>query len=251
MTRSHRMKLSVAVPCYNEAQTIPRLIARFEEVITRDDVEVILVDNGSTDDSARILRGSAAARPLFRIVNVPDNQGYGFGILAGLRQARGEFLAWTHADLQTDPADILKALEIMESRHGAPSLFIKGNRKGRPAIDNFFTIGMSIFETLFLAVPLWDINAQPTMFHRGFFEKWNNPPHDFSLDLYAYFMARKLGLTVVRFPVAFSRRAQGQSKWNTSLGAKWKFIKRTVDFSGRLKHDIRYGIHTAQDQHNP
>lgn len=245
------MKLSAVVPCYNEAQNIPRLIARFGEVIKRDDIEVIIVDNGSTDGSAGVLRECAADWPFLRVVNVQKNQGYGFGILTGLREARGEFLAWTHADLQADPSDILNALEIIESRGCATSLFVKGNRKGRPAMDNLFTIGMSVFETLYLAVPLWDINAQPNMFHRGFFSEWKNPPHDFSLDLYAFYMAKKLGLTVVRFPVAFSSRLHGQSKWNTSPGAKWRFISRTVDFSVRLKHDIRHGIHTTQDQHNP
>lgn len=47
------MKLSIVVPCYNEQENIPLLLKRFEEVIKREDMEVILVDNGSTDESAR------------------------------------------------------------------------------------------------------------------------------------------------------------------------------------------------------
>ena len=39
---------------------------------------------------------------------------------------------------------------------------------------------MSLFETLLLRTRLWDINAQPTMFHRDFFASWDRPPHDFS-----------------------------------------------------------------------
>ena len=49
---------------------------------------------------------------------------------------------------------------------------------------------MSLFETLLLRTRLWDINAQPTMFHRDFFASWDRPPHDFSLDLYAYYGAK-------------------------------------------------------------
>ena len=70
-------------------------------------------------------------------------------------------------------------------------------------LDNVFTFGMSVFETLYLGVRLWDINAQPNIFHRSFYESWQTPPHDFSLDLFAYYMAKQKRLDLVRFPVRF------------------------------------------------
>jgi hypothetical protein len=73
------------------------------------------------------------------------------------------------------------------------------------------------------------------MFSRGFFESWENPPHDFSLDLYVYFTARAQGLAVYRFPVEFGERAHGVSHWNVNWAAKVKFIRRTIDFSFELK----------------
>ena len=227
------MNLSVVVPCYNEEQNIPLILNRFAEVIQRDDIEVILVDNGSTDDSARVIAGLMPKYPFVRTVRVEVNQGYGYGILQGLRECRGEYIGWTHADMQTDPGDILKALAIIEKKQGL--VFVKGNRKGRPLFDVFFTAGMSLFETCYLHKKLYDINAQPNIFPKVFYDGWENPPHDFSLDLYALYMARKKGLKVVRFPVLFPERVYGESKWNTGLMAKWKFIKRTVAFSINLK----------------
>lgn len=227
------MKLSIVVPCYNEEQNIPLILNRFAEVIQRDDIEVILVDNGSTDDSARVIAGLMPKYPFVRTVRVEVNQGYGYGILQGLRECRGEYIGWTHADMQTDPGDILKALAIIEKEQGL--VFVKGNRKGRPLFDVFFTAGMSLFETCYLHKKLYDINAQPNIFPKVFYDGWENPPHDFSLDLYALYMARKKGLKVVRFPVLFPERVYGESKWNTGLMAKWKFIKRTVAFSINLK----------------
>ena len=50
---------------------------------------------------------------------------------------------------------------------------------------------MSLFETIYIGKALWDINAQPNIFHRQFFEGWSNPPFDFSLDLYALYMSKK------------------------------------------------------------
>ena len=233
------MKLSVVVPCYNEEQNIPLILKRFGEITTRDDIEVILVDNGSTDHSARVLAELLPKYSFARTTKVEVNQGYGYGILQGLKECKGEYIGWTHADMQTDPADILKALAIIEKENGL--VFVKGNRKGRPLFDVFFTVGMSLFETCYLHTKLYDINAQPNIFPKVFFDSWENPPHDFSLDLYALYMARRKNLRVVRFPVLFPERIYGESKWNTGIKSKWKFIKRTIEFSVNLKKNGNLG----------
>jgi hypothetical protein len=76
------------------------------------------------------------------------------------------------------------------------------------------------------------------MFPRSFFSTWVNPPHDFALDLYAYYMAKRAGLTVRRFPVLFAKRAFGTSSWNIGWQSKKKFIQRTLDFSFELRRRI-------------
>jgi glycosyltransferase involved in cell wall biosynthesis len=250
-------KMSIVIPCYNEAKNIPLILKRFDAVIKDHAIEVILVNNGSLDNSEQVLQEQLPQYPFARTVKVEKNQGYGYGILFGLRQATGDFIGWTHADMQTDPNDVIRAFELIQmaplggagaspvealaktegnARH--KQLFFKGLRKQRPLFDVFFTVGMSIFETLYLKTKLWDINAQPTIFHRSFFEKWKKPPHDFSLDLYAFYMARKHNLSIMRFPVLFTNRIHGTSSWNTGLAAKWKFIKRTIDYSIGLKKNL-------------
>lgn len=231
------MKLSLIIPCYNEALNLPPLMARCAELARQGDIEVVLVDNGSTDASPQVMAEHLPQYPGCRSVRVEKNQGYGFGILSGLSAARGDFLAWTHADMQTDPMDVLKGLALFE-QHG-PHIFVKGRRYGRPASDVAFTIGMSAFETALLRQPLWDINAQPTMFSKAFFQTWSDAaPHDFSLDLYAYYQARRAGLPVHRFAVRFGERLHGTSHWNINWAAKRKFIKRTVDFSLELRKSL-------------
>ena len=232
------LRLSIVIPCYNESKNIPFILERARSVIDRDDIEIVLVNNGSTDDSRLILDQNLPSCRVARVVEVEVNKGYGFGILAGLAESRGEFLGWTHADMQTDLGDVVTAFDIIESRGRSPNIYVKGRRTGRSAFDTFFTVGMSVFESLYLSTPLWDINAQPNVFHRRFFKSWRNPPYDFSLDLFALYSARKQGLDIVRFPVRFPERIHGQSKWNTGPKAKWKFITRTLNFSVTLKRDL-------------
>ncbi|MDX2083963.1 MAG: glycosyltransferase family 2 protein [Candidatus Melainabacteria bacterium] len=237
-------RLSIVIPCYNEAANLPLLLERFSRAIQRDDVEVILVNNGSTDDSAEVLQHLLPLYPFARCVEVPINQGYGYGILAGLAAAQGTFLGWTHADLQTDPNDVLLALDrlqptaLPDTLYLPETVYVKGQRRGRRLFDNLFTLGMSLFESLLLQTPLWDINAQPNLFHRRFYETWQAPPHDFSLDLYVYYLAKRQGLRVRRLNVQFPPRIHGESSWNTGLAAKWKFIQRTVRFSLSLRKNI-------------
>jgi glycosyltransferase involved in cell wall biosynthesis len=230
------MKFSLVIPCFNEAPNLPLLLERCRELVLHEGIEVVLVDNGSTDDSPTVLNALLPKFPGCRSIRVDINQGYGYGILAGLNAARGDILGWTHADMQTDPLDAWHGLGLFGSN---PELdFVKGRRYGRPIMDTFFTVGMSCFETALMYRPMWDINAQPTLFTRRFFESWESPPHDFALDLYAYYKARIQGLNVRRFPVRFGPRAHGASHWNVNWAAKKKFIRRTVDFSLELKRSI-------------
>ncbi|MDN5352874.1 MAG: hypothetical protein PWQ12_1795 [Clostridiales bacterium] len=230
--------LSIVVPCYNERENIPLILERFEKTLGDRPIEVVLVDNGSTDGSDEVLKALLPAYPFASSVRVPVNQGYGYGIVFGLRAARGHYIGWTHADMQTDPADISKAYDRLKSA-GFPDWYFKGKRKGRPLFDRFFTVGMSAFETVYLGAFLWDINAQPNLFPASFFNGLQDFPDDFSLDLYMYYQAKRIGLPVRRFEVRFTERIHGASKWNdNTMAAKKKFILRTLDFSRRMKKNL-------------
>jgi len=232
------MTLSIVVPCYNEKENISLILKRFEQVIGNRSIEVLLVDNGSTDGSAAVFEALVPKYPFAQLVTVPINKGYGYGIVSGLKQASGEFIGWTHADMQTDPNDVARAYDLLINGDDL-NVFIKGRRKRRPLIDQFFTVGMSLYETLYLGTPLWDINAQPNLFPKSFFDNLKNFPDDFSLDLFMYYMARVYALKLKRFDVLFTERIHGQSKWNDqTFKAKQKFIKRTIAFSKGVKNGI-------------
>lgn len=232
------IKLSLVIPCFNEGDNLQLLLERCSQAVFREGVEVVIVDNGSTDNSQDVLKKLLPSYPFISLVHVRENQGYGHGVLEGLKKASGDILSWTHADMQTDPGDVIKGMRFFENTTTPEKVFAKGRRYGRQFMDTFFTIGMSFFETLLLRTPMWDINAQPNIFHRSFYETWVEPPTDFSLDLYVYYMARKRGLDLRRFPVFFDKRAHGISSWNISPAAKARFIKRTLEYSFALAKKV-------------
>lgn len=230
-------RFSLVIPCYNEEGNLPGLFARCDEAYAGGDVEVVFVNNGSVDGSAAAFERLCAGRAWARVVTVPVNQGYGFGILSGLREARGRVLGWCHADLQTEPGEAKRGFALFDAEADPDRLFVKGARFGRPLADRLFTWGMSAFEALILGRFLWDINAQPTLFSRKFFQTWDDPPHDFSLDLFAFYQAKRQGLAVRRFPVPFGARVYGQAHID-GLKARLRYSSRTIDYSLKLRKRV-------------
>lgn len=225
--------LSVVVPCYNEEENIPLIISMFEEIILsfEGEIEVILVNNGSTDNSKNVFdEKTKGSTQNIKVLNIRQNIGYGHGIISGLNIAKGDVLAWTHADLQTDPKDVVSAYKEFK-KHNDPKMVIKGKRRNRSLIDSFFTWGMQVYCSLKLKSKLNDINAQPKLFSRIFYQAhFSNAPMDFSLDLFLLFKATK----IKTIDVFFRDRKFGEAKGGGTIKGKLKLIKRTLYYVNKL-----------------
>jgi len=229
------IKFSIVIPCFNEESNLPELYEKCHQYLVKNGIEVIIVNNGSMDDTqVKILNmENTYNSKLLKSINLDENLGYGGGILEGLKIAQGKFIGWTHADLQTDIEDVLKAFELAKD-----STFVKGQRVGRGFQENFFSYGMALFETIILRKFMWEINAQPTVFPREFYATWEGPPKDFSLDLFAYYKAKQAKLKERRIKVFFPDRKHGNSSWNKGLLSKFHLIIRTLKYSLKLKREI-------------
>ena len=231
------LRCSLVIPCYNEAAGLSELVSAIRNASFNTDNEIILVNNGSTDDTSSVMSDLLINDEQIRFITVADNLGYGYGVLAGLKSSKGGILGWMHADLQTSPADVKLAFDKFKND---PTVeFIKGRRYGRPLADVFFTVGMNVFVSTILGVGLRDVNAQPTIFYRSFFESWRRPPHDFSLDLYAYYLAKSQRLSISRFAVYFGLRKFGHSNWNFGMASRLRFIQRTVSYTFKLRSELK------------
>jgi len=236
------MRLSIIIPSYNEGKNIPLVLEAFRVVFDIGDrrkwAELIIVDNNSKDDTADILNRELAksehafARTVFQPI-----AGYGAAIKKGLEDAKSEVLAWTHADLQTDPDDVFKAFELYE-KNGGGKILVKGHRVRRTFSQWFFSFGMAVISSALMGMRLYEVNAQPKLFGRDFLKLLTDVPDDFSLDLYVLCQANRNGYAIHSMRVLFKSRLHGESKWAFSFSSKIKTIVRTIKYIVRLRKSV-------------
>lgn len=232
--------ISLVIPCFNEEKNLETIFLKCKAIAKKIDLELVIVNNGSTDLTHELISKKYKKLLTFKYVNVKKNIGYGNGIKQGLKVTTGDYIGWTHADLQTDLSDIIIVEKIIKSNKKNSDLFIKGLRRGRPLIDNFFTFSMTIIESLIFLTKVNDIGAQPTIFKRNLLEKINltHVPDDFLIDLFFYYLAKKFKYNIERFDVIFPERIYGVSSWNINFLSKIFFIMKIL--RGSIKIRLNY-----------
>ena len=110
--------LSLVIPCYNEEENVPTLLQRVEAALTQTarPFEVIIVDDGSTDSTPKLLAEAMASKPWLRVIRMAKNGGQSGAFEAGFEAARGEVIATIDADLQNDPEEIPRLLPMLDEQ---------------------------------------------------------------------------------------------------------------------------------------
>ncbi len=108
--------LSLVIPAYNEQENVAVLLDRAEAALRLTDrsFEVIVIDDGSTDDTPAMLREGQRTRAWLRVLRMESNSGQSAAFDAGFKAARGEVIATIDADLQNDPEEIPRLLPMLE-----------------------------------------------------------------------------------------------------------------------------------------
>jgi len=227
--------LSIVIPVFNELENIEPLFKKINFFAKKAsfEYEINIVDGNSNDGTPDKIDQAISenAYTNIKLIRSEKANGYGGDICLGLRNAKYELLAWTHADLQTDLIDLIHGYKLMICSD-TQDIILKGKRKSRPLLDQFLTFGMSIYVLIRCGFWIPDINAQPKIFKKTFFNKlitMKKPPTDFSLDLFILLEARIQSLKIKSFDVNFSKRQFGEAKGGGgSLSNRVKLIKRTL-----------------------
>src|SRR5262245_4752676 len=130
VSREPRPRLSIAAPCYNEAEGIEAVVAEWDAVLAgvAEPTEIVLCNDGSTDDTGAVLARLRSRHPRLRVVENAVNGGYGRALSSAIAATRGEWVATIDSDGQFDVADALALLADAE-RGGFDA--VTGWRRGK------------------------------------------------------------------------------------------------------------------------
>lgn len=111
-------KLSIVMPCYNEQATIKKIIAEVMDVdLGSTKKEIVIVDDGSKDDTRKILKTLAAKHPEITLIFQEVNQGKGAALRRGILETTGDVVIIQDADLEYDPQEYKRLLYPIERGH--------------------------------------------------------------------------------------------------------------------------------------
>lgn len=240
------ISVSIIVPAFNEEHRLPGTVAKLGPFLDRfehSSVEVVIVDDGSTDNTAALVRDLAARDERFRLVSNPGNRGKGYAVRNGMLEARGEWRLMTDADLSTPIEDWEKLYSAAESQGAAVAIGSRALNRAlvskRQALlrdlgGRFFNLIMRLLTGLPYAdtqcgFKLYRVDAAEAVFARQILD-------GFSFDVEALFIARKLGYKILEVPVRWAN-VEGTKVTAAATARAFLDLWRIRGFAWRGRYD--------------
>lgn len=223
------MHLSVIVPAFNEAQTLEKNICEFDKYLSRQnyDYEIIVINDGSSDNTAAIARELALELPKLRFIDNQVNQGKGAAVKQGFQEAEGNYQLFLDADNATSIDHLEKVWEQIENGFDV----VIASRNSLDVADTWQEIkqplwkrslgkaGNLIIQTL--TVPgIWDTQCGFKVFSKNSIQKII--PHQtinrWAFDVELLVLAKKNNFKIAKIPVVWKNSTQSR------VGIKGYFI---------------------------
>jgi glycosyltransferase involved in cell wall biosynthesis len=226
--RAATPEISVFLPVYNEEPNLLPLHAKLDDALNKIgcSAEIVYVDDGSTDDSLKILRQIATGDSRVRVVALRRNYGQTAAMAAGIDAARGTVLIPMDADLQNDPADIVRLLDKLNEGYDVVSGWRK-NRQDKLLSRKIPSMIANRLISWIGGVPLHDYGCSLKAYRRESLEdvRLYGEMHRF-IPIYASWA----GARVSEIPVEHHPRTMGKSKYGLSRTLKVIFDLMTIKF---------------------
>ena len=242
--RVKKPDVTLVLPCYNEEAAIGRTAPELMEVFNADglDIQLVLVDNGSGDRTGAIIDDLVESGYPVKKVAHETNQGYGGGILSGLKAGDAPIVGYLCADGQVSAKDALMAYHLLRGKEATTLAKVRRRFRRdswrRKLASSIYNIMMQV---LFGWLGAIDINGSPKLFSREIFDAMDLRSGDWFLDPEIIIKAKHLGLKILEVDVEGHMRRGGASnvKIRTCLEFLFNiFLYRFGGKIGRLKRDL-------------
>ncbi|MBM4417542.1 MAG: glycosyltransferase family 2 protein [Chloroflexi bacterium] len=205
--------MAVALPAYNEQESLPRTVPRFVRALRNvtDDFEVVIVNDGSSDRTAEVVNDLSREYPEVRLVQHPVNLGYGAAVWTGITSGQKEFVFFTDADGQFDVEQLSRFLPFT----GEYDLIV-GYRAPRrdPPMRLVNAFGWKMFVTLMFGYVARDIDCAFKLFRRDILDVVYVESRGAAFSAEFLVKARDRGYRIKELPVTHLPREAGKATGN-------------------------------------
>jgi len=201
--------VSVVLPARNEAKSLPGLLRAGAQVFPRlfPDYEIIVVDDGSADDTAGLVEKLRQDNPRLRLLRHPQNLGYGAALRSGFAAARYPLIFFTDADGQFDPAEVDRLIPRLKETD-----LVAGYRAGRrdPWPRRLYGRIFSWLCRVRFGIRVRDVNCAFKLFRRSLLEGAELRSAGALINAELLVTAQRRGVVPMEVPVTHFPRRQGQ-----------------------------------------
>ena len=222
------MKISVIIPSFNEALTLPTVIHKVLAIKLSHEKEIIVIDDGSTDDTSQFLKQLVKDKKVKVFVN-RQNLGKGGSIIRVLKKATGDIFLIQDADLEYDPCDIPRLLKPFDDQNVT---VVYGSRVlGNNPISHWtFNLGgrlVTLITNLLFGTHLTDEPTGYKVFRKKILERLNLKAKGFEFCPEVTAKIAKAGIKITEVPISYQPRpvSQKKIKWHDGLFAIYCLIK--------------------------
>src|SRR3989338_4805734 len=205
------MKISIIIPVYNEEKTVAEIINRVKRVPYPWKKEIIVIDDGSTDMTQKVLRSTHG----ITLLNNKQNRGKGYSLRKGFSTATGDIILIQDADLEYDPNDHLKMIKLFDDNsvnivYG--SRFLKPNHKPRYTIYYYGNIFLSFITKILYGNKITDMETCYKSFRREVLTKITLNADRFDIEPELTCKLLKNGYKIVEVPIKYKSRSYSDGK---------------------------------------
>jgi glycosyltransferase involved in cell wall biosynthesis len=238
------MKLSVIIPCYNEVKTIEAIVKAVKSSPIKN-MEIIIVDDFSTDGTRDLLRGSLI-NEVHKVVFHDKNQGKGAALRTGFKEATGDVVVVQDADLEYDPEEYPRLLEpILKGK--ADVVFGSRFMGGQPHRVVYFwhMIGnkvLTLFSNMMTNINLTDMETCYKMFRREIIQSINIEEDRFGFEPEITAKISKIeDIRIYEVGISYYGRTYAEGKkigWRDGFRAVYAILKYNLLNGEKLKNPI-------------
>ena len=236
MLQGNKLNLSIVIPVFNEDRYLEKLFDQLKKFFNKDDIEIIIIDDGSTDNSNIIIENFKTKKDFkfnFICIKLDINSGKGKALQTGIKKANGKYILLQDADLELDIKDSKEMYDMICNNQEIKCIFGSRYLSGKLKKNNYFFNNLvgkinSLIFNIFFSQSLSDVHCGLKILHQDVIKKIKLSINDFGIEIDLASQVVRNNFFIYEYGVSYYFRTKEQGKkitWLDGLKSFYYLLK--------------------------